>query len=185
MYALFLNDVFVTPAPRTADDAAGAVSRYHEVLYGERHGLARVSELARRWELSRAAERYAVEYDYARAYAPDSRDWRTCQDQIRRMKRLCQAAATPFYVVVFPDLIGLDGTYPWAAAHAEIRAFLGREEIASHDLYQDFQGSTPEALWVHPTDHHPNEVAHRLAAGAIATALVRLLPVPGQVDEEH
>jgi hypothetical protein len=35
------------------------------------------------------------------------------------------------------------------------------------DLLDTFRGHDEKSLWVHPTDHHPNEAAHALAAEAI------------------
>ena len=40
---------------------------------------------------------------------------------------------------------------------------------------------TPE-LWVHPTDTHPNEIAHKFAAGVITQRLETLLRNPELSD---
>jgi hypothetical protein len=73
--------------------------------------------------------------------------------------------------MIFPDLVGLETSYPYAEVHRTIAAFLGQLGIPFHDLAPDFAGQRSAELWVHPTDHHPNEVAHALAARAIAEAL--------------
>jgi hypothetical protein len=42
------------------------------------------------------------------------------------------------------------------------------------DLAPHFAGRPTESLWVHTTDHHPNGIAHGMAARAIAHWLGRL-----------
>ena len=42
------------------------------------------------------------------------------------------------------------------------------------DLRVALQGHAAESLWVHPVDHHPNEIAHRLAAEALVDPIRRL-----------
>jgi hypothetical protein len=41
-----------------------------------------------------------------------------------------------------------------------------------------FRGRRTADLWVHPVDHHPNEVAHRLAAESLAPVVTRLVESP-------
>ena len=74
---------------------------------------------------------------------------------------------------MFPFLHGLDGDYPFAPIHEVVRTFCHEEGIHTLDLrnaYRDYRG--PE-LWVHPTDQHPNEIAHAIAASAICSNLQR------------
>ena len=40
--------------------------------------------------------------------------------------------------------------------------------IESLDLLEDLRGLDARTLWVHPRDHHPNELVHALAAERIA-----------------
>jgi hypothetical protein len=35
-------------------------------------------------------------------------------------------------------------------------------------------GRSTAELWVHPVDHHPNEIAHRLAAESLAPVVTKL-----------
>jgi hypothetical protein len=39
-----------------------------------------------------------------------------------------------------------------------------------------FSGHEAEDLWANPTDHHPNEIAHRIAADEIAAFIEQRLP---------
>jgi lysophospholipase L1-like esterase len=70
-------------------------------------------------------------------------------------------------VVVFPLLYDFDD-YPFSAVHEMIAKFCAREGIACLDLFPAFSRHKAEDLWANPTDHHPNEVAHRIAADEIA-----------------
>ncbi len=45
------------------------------------------------------------------------------------------------------------------------------------DLLPVLSGRPSSSLWVHPLDHHPNEIANRLAAEAAA-------PVVGEMGRE-
>ena len=72
-----------------------------------------------------------------------------------------------FLVASWPLLVDLDA-YPFTAADETIARFCEGAGIPRLDLRAALQGQTAESLWVHPVDHHPNEIAHRLAAGALA-----------------
>ena len=52
-----------------------------------------------------------------------------------------------------------------------IGRFLIGAGIPHHRLLGALYGRPEATLWVHPVDHHPNEIAHRLAAEAIAPVL--------------
>lgn len=74
-------------------------------------------------------------------------------------------------VVVFPMLWGLDGDYPLVDQHAIFEDACIQAGVEHVDLLGVFKGDRAESLWVHPTDQHPNEIAHRRAAQAIAQRL--------------
>jgi len=46
------------------------------------------------------------------------------------------------------------------------------EQIPVLDLRETFRSFHGPELWVHPTDQHPNEQAHKLAAEAIAQKIL-------------
>jgi hypothetical protein len=81
-------------------------------------------------------------------------------------------------VVLFPLLYEFDA-YPFTKPHETIRAFCEENNIAFLDLLPVFSKYKAEDLWAHPTDHHPNEIAHKLAA----KALLRFLDEKGLVPE--
>ena len=47
--------------------------------------------------------------------------------------------------------------------------------IPHRELLETFRGRRSAELWVHPVDHHPNEVAHRLAAEALVPEVLKLV----------
>jgi len=69
-------------------------------------------------------------------------------------------------IVLFPLLYEFDD-YPFQEIHDKIAAFCRQESILLLDLLPAFSEYEDRELWVHPTDHHPNEVAHRIAAEEI------------------
>jgi hypothetical protein len=71
---------------------------------------------------------------------------------------------------VFPMLHGLDA-YPFEDAHRAVLAVAEHAGAETLDLLPAFAGKDPAALWVSTADHHPNAVAHELAARALVGAL--------------
>jgi hypothetical protein len=70
-------------------------------------------------------------------------------------------------VVVFPLLYDFE-KYRFSSIHEEIQSFCERHRILYLDLLPAFSRYRAEDLWANPTDHHPNEIAHRIAADEIA-----------------
>ena len=78
-----------------------------------------------------------------------------------------EAKGVDFAIAVFPELTSLDEAYPFAPAHAAIRGLCAEEGVRCIDLFESYRGHEASSLWVHPTDHHPNEIAHQIAADRI------------------
>jgi len=98
--------------------------------------------------------------------------WTQCRDALIDIQEICRQAGAQLVVVIFPFFIDLDGDYPFQPIHDRVKG-LGRERgipvLDLREAYRDYRG--PE-LWVHPTDEHPNEIAHGLAAKAMAEFLL-------------
>jgi hypothetical protein len=110
--------------------------------------------------------------DCVQSFQADSQKWRRCRRSLDTMADLCRQQKIGFLVVIFPFFHNLDGDYPFQAIHDTMRRHCQEQMIPVLDLldhYRDFHG--PE-LWVHPTDQHPNEIAHEIAAGAIAKFII-------------
>jgi lysophospholipase L1-like esterase len=100
--------------------------------------------------------------------------WRETRERIRAMQRRLAERGGRLLVAPWPLLVGLEGGYPFAPAHEAIARFCIEAGIAHHELLRSFRGSRGAELRVHPVDHHPNEIAHRLAAESLAPAVTTL-----------
>jgi lysophospholipase L1-like esterase len=142
----------------------GGLRRYSRVL----------EMIARRMEWSAiegATRRYYLDlHDPARNGAGMTKTW----DTIATMDRLQKQQGKRFLVVIFPLFEKCDGDYPYRSCHERVREELSKRDIAVFDLLPTYSKTPTADLWVHELDRHPNEVAHRLAAEAIAAELKRL-----------
>jgi lysophospholipase L1-like esterase len=96
------------------------------------------------------------------------------EEHLREIKRRLEARGARLLVAPWPLFVGLDVAYPFAPVHETIGRFCLTAGIAHRDLLPVFRGRTTSDLWVHPVDHHPNEVAHRLAAEALVDDVLKL-----------
>ena len=136
--------------------------------------LARLAwKLQAGWKLDRKTLGY-----YRELNASDSPHWHTCREQLEALQRI---EPTPV-VVVFPMLFDL-ATHPFRPVHLEITDACSQAEIIDpwETLARRAGNNTPE-LWVHPTDMHPNEIAHKFTAGVITQRLETLLRDQEQPD---
>jgi len=123
--------------------------------------VSRIREIFERRELAR--ERQAqLERSIRRGF--QSEDWEICKGLLRTMQDQSRASGFRFIVLILPVLWGLDGAYPFEDIHREIAAACGQIGCECVDMLDVLRGRRAESLWVHPTDQHPNEIAHRLIA---------------------
>lgn len=108
---------------------------------------------------------------------PNREGWEETQALLVKMDRGMRARGGAFLVALWPLMIGLEGRYPFEGAHQAIARFCRTAGIAERDLLPALRGRPPAALWVHPVDLHPNDLAHRLAAAELLPA-VRVLAPP-------
>lgn len=71
------------------------------------------------------------------------------------------------FVVVFPFLYDFEN-YHFQKTNENIAGFCRQNEILYLDLLTAFSRHDARELWANPTDHHPNEIAHAIAADEIA-----------------
>jgi lysophospholipase L1-like esterase len=106
--------------------------------------------------------------------------WREALEALSRGKRLASSVGARYMVALFPFMYELDDDYPLLPIHRLVIDHCTRESIPVIDLLGAFEGRRYRDLWVHPTDQHPNETAHRIAAEALAQFVLeqRLLVRP-------
>jgi hypothetical protein len=181
VHAMVLNDPERPPAlearrgqlddwilGRRANAAAGAAGP--GPLFSSR--LAEfVRDRVQTWRLSRETTRWYLDL-YG---APNAEGWARTQDAMRAMDRRLREQGGRMLVASWPLLVDLDD-YPFSAADETIARFCAAAAIPRLDLRQTLRGRPAESLWVHPVDHHPNEIAHRLAAEALAPAVRAAAP---------
>jgi hypothetical protein len=85
----------------------------------------------------------------------------------RDFQRIARLAGCRSVVVIYPLMQDLEDDYPLRDAHATIARLAEGAGLPTLDLEPVFRGADTEALWVHPSDHHPNGRAHAKAAAAI------------------
>ncbi|MGD9644508.1 MAG: SGNH/GDSL hydrolase family protein [Pirellulales bacterium] len=172
----YLNDAYADNAFLNMGEALG--------IYEAPVGLGRFSYLAdlvqhqlavRRQR--RATEAYYLESFFAEAdrYLGNpsalSTDWQLSHDALAHAVELGREHGFRVALVIWPELYDLDGDYPFDSIHKLVRQTCSQLGVPVLDLLDTFRGLKAETLWVHPSDHHPNEEANRLAADAIARFL--------------
>lgn len=73
-------------------------------------------------------------------------------------------------IMIFPLLYNFQ-KYQFKDIHNKIKTFCRKNDILVLDLLPAFSKFRAEDLWAHYTDHHPNEIAHRIAAEELADFL--------------
>lgn len=121
------------------------------------------------WRIGRETTRW-----YLDLYGPANEEgWARTQADLRDMDRRLRERGGHFLVASWPLLVDLDA-YPFGAADDAIARFCAAAGMARVDLRPALRGRAAASLWVHPVDHHPNEVAHRLAAEALVAPVREL-----------
>jgi GDSL-like Lipase/Acylhydrolase family len=125
------------------------------------------------WRVGRETTRW-----YLDLYGPANADgWARTQEDMRDMALRMRERGGRFLVASWPLLVDLDA-YPFTAADEAVARFCAQAGIPRVDLRTALKGRPAESLWVHPVDHHPNEVAHALAAEALVAPVRALAPSP-------
>jgi hypothetical protein len=110
---------------------------------------------------------------YVEGFEDSSPGWVEARDALRRAQGLARAEDFDLIVAVHPVLFRLDESYPFEEIHRTIAEFCRAEGIEHIDLLDVFMGQSDKDMWVHRTDHHPNELAHGMSAAFLAERLDR------------
>ena len=95
--------------------------------------------------------------------------WDRSFERLSAGSSLAQQIGSEYLTVVFPFMYELTDRYPFAPVHRMIHDYCAQAGIPVFDLFDTFKGRRYTDLWVHPTDQHPNEIGHRIAAEAMAS----------------
>ncbi|NUN96793.1 MAG: hypothetical protein HUU16_11525 [Candidatus Omnitrophica bacterium] len=102
--------------------------------------------------------------NYGLGFKPE---WERCRDALLKGRDLAQGAGANYAVVIFPFMYDLSETHPFLAVYRMIEEHCEANNIPVWSLLPDFMGWDYSDLWVHPTDQHPNEIGHRIAAESL------------------
>jgi GDSL-like lipase/acylhydrolase family protein len=115
---------------------------------------------------------------YKSMYADNAPGWIAGRQALKTMGALCREHGVPFVVAIFP-LFGnpLDDRYPFAELHAKVAQAAAEAGARVVDLLPAYRGLRWDLLVVDgANDEHPNEIAHRIAAGVLLHELDGVVP---------
>ncbi len=132
--------------------------------------------VSRIWEIAERrmhAGRLQRDYFSVTLQSFEYQSWAACREAFKHMASESRRRKIRLIVAIFPILWDLDGVYPFEDLHAKVAQACKEAGCEAVDLLDVFRGMPADSLWVHPTDHHPNERAHQLAAEHIARYLLK------------
>jgi hypothetical protein len=114
---------------------------------------------------------------YRSMYLDSYKGWTSAKTALQAMGGMCRAHGVPLVVVIFPLFANpLDAGYPFTELHAKVAAAAEQAGAKVLDLLPRYRSVDWRLLVVDGTnDEHPNEIAHRIAALAIARSVDELV----------
>lgn len=117
-----------------------------------------------RWSVSRYTIKH---YNEINSMKFNKKGFEETIELIVKMKNETEKAGARFIVVIFPLFYNTQESYPFISAHESLNRELFKHNIQTLDLLDSYKGIKDSLLWVHPTDQHPNDYAHSIAAKKI------------------
>ena len=138
----------------------------------QRPGLDPLSRHSRAWSQVRSVFlRAYIARRYIRmsveAFEQDQGGWNLSREALVGIQEKTEAIGAELLLVIFPFFHQLQSDYPFQVIHDIVSTFARGQEIDVLDLRDAFPSYDGPELWVHETDQHPNEVAHKIAAEAV------------------
>lgn len=138
------------------------------------------------WQVIRSRRITAETIDYYdELFEEGSEGWESARRALRSIIEVCDENGIECCVMLFPIFYRLDDNYPFTAIHEKIAAEVRSANGGSArfiDLFPEYKGIKDTDLWVHPTDQHPNERAHEIAARKLAEVIASGWPSGGAGD---
>jgi len=180
LISFYLNDAYSDTAFLNKGEGLGVYLNAPEGLFRMVRSLDYAQHAYRSYKVRQLLDEYYAKHYFVQAgqfFASEESgdsDWRDCEAALKRAVELCRVNHLPIGLVIFPELHKLRH-YPFTAIHAMVRQYAQSIGLPTLDLLDTYQGHDETALWVHPTDHHPNETGHAMAAQAIEPFLEQLM----------
>ncbi len=136
---------------------------------GPSHLLSHARRLWKQWRLNRIARRH--HWNFATLVDAHPETWAASRRALIAMRDELAAQDVRLVVAILPMISALDDEYPYRGLHDMAREFCSSEDIETVDLMDTLINRHAPDLWVHPTDQHPNDVAHALLADGLLNYL--------------
>jgi hypothetical protein len=165
-----LNDPYISHASMVVDRRTEVLLQEQQDWLSEK---SRLYNFIKKRILKKKVNDYTISNIKDSYFGPmRSQRWEKAQDDIKKIQAFCREEGIELIIAIFPLLFELERKYPFADEVREVERFMKSAQIKTINLLSVFDGKKTFVLWSSPTDSHPNEVAHRLAAEAIYRFLV-------------
>ena len=125
---------------------------------------------------------------YRSMYEDTATGWAAGKRALKSMGAACRERGVPLVVAIFPLFANpFDDGYPFTELHLKVAQAAGEAGAKVVDLLPAYKGLRWDLLVVNGVeDEHPNEIAHRIAAGTLLRELDELVPrtaaAPGEPE---
>lgn len=133
--------------------------------------LSRILSIITHWYKSEVISRETENFYHA-LYSNNSASWLETQTAIRYFGEYKKTNHADIVFILFPELFHLN-KYPFTEELKKIKDELRKNDLQYIDLLPLLSDYKDSELWVHPTDHHPNEIVHQIAAEALIKELTK------------
>lgn len=169
VYTLVLDDFNLEPTDNAGENFKRRLAEHDQDPWRTRSAL---------WNAYRVyEEKKEISDATAGAYLSDfkanfkSDRFREKADLLERLARRVEADGGQFLLAVMPLFYQLED-YPFLEVHQILEAMATERNIQMLDLYPVLKHRKAPDLWVHETDHHPNDLGHALVGQAIGERLI-------------
>jgi len=156
----FNDDGSVVRNINSLESSLSAVRKFP--LYAK---MSRTLRIIYGWIEGRKLSQETVQY-YHDLYNDNNQNWENTKKAIQDFGNYQKTSGIQVTFVLFPVLFDLKH-YPFAAETQKVKDELDNNGIKYIDLLPGLNSYNGPELWVHPTDQHPNEIVHRIAAEAL------------------
>lgn len=119
------------------------------------------------WEIASTAKRSIKYYHHLFDESVNAKGTQEFYLHLDQMKQLVENKGSKLLVMIFPLFYRNHANYPFSDIHQKIESRLKEKNIEVLDLLPFYRTISDRQLWVHPTDQHPNNLAHQIAAKAL------------------
>lgn len=133
-----------------------------------------------RWVIKQRRQVSQLVKSYRKSFQPGAEVWLAQQRALEEAQAMSESEDFALVLMIFPVLWHLSDDYPFAGIHETVASSARALGIPVLDLLPEFEGHDGPELWVHPTDQHPNEIAHAIVGNALYRFLSDRALVPAR-----